>query len=275
MTVFTDKTVLITGASAGIGLALAHEFGRKGARLVLTARRKERLDSLVADLDKAGVKAIAVAVDVTKDGDLETAADAARQAFGSIDVVVANAGFGVVGNIAKLSLDDYRRQFETNVFGVLRTIFATLEDLKKSRGHLVLIGSVNGYISTPATSPYCMSKHAIRALGESIHTDLARFGIRVTTIHPGFVASEIRQVDNSGRLHATNKDPVPSWLVMSAESAARQMVRAVAHGRREVVITGHGKVLVWAQRHVSGFVSMALAMGGKRGRPEPKGGKDN
>src|SRR6185436_16532555 len=130
---FLGQVVLITGASSGIGAALARAFAREGANLVLAARRADRLAALAAEIEREGRRALSVTCDVTRDGDLERAAAAARTAFGGIDVAVANAGFGVVGPVERLTLDDYHRQFETNVFGVLRTIHATLPDLRARR----------------------------------------------------------------------------------------------------------------------------------------------
>jgi len=188
---FSGQGVLITGASSGIGEALAREFARRGAALVLAARRTDRLDRLVAELTAGGARAVAVRCDVTVDGEPERAAAAARERFGRLDVVVANAGFGVVGPFALLTLDDYRRQFETNVFGVLRTLKATLADVRRTRGRIAVIGSVSGHIATPGSSPYAMSKFAVRALAEALGHELARSGVSVTLVSPGYVASEI------------------------------------------------------------------------------------
>lgn len=271
MTSFTGQVILITGASSGIGAALAREFARAGADLVLAARRIDRLEHVRADVEREGRRAVIVACDVTIDGEVEKAADLARQTFGRLDVVVANAGYGVVGPVERLSLDDYRRQFETNVFGVLRTVYATLADLKASRGRLVIIGSVNGYVAPPGTAPYAMSKFAVRAFAESLGHELAPAGVSVVLISPGFVASEIRQVDNHGVRHAEPATGPPRWLLMPAERAARQIVRAVARRRREAVITGHGKFAVFVQRHVPGLVAMVLRRARIRGRGEPAG----
>jgi short-subunit dehydrogenase len=165
-----------------------------------------------------------------------------------LDVVIANAGFGVVGELRNLSLEDYRRQFETNVFGVLRTIYAALPELEKTKGNAVIIGSVSGWAASPGASPYSMSKFALRALANSITPELRQAAVKVTLISPGFVASNIRRVDNQGKLHANAKDAVPAWLAMSTQKAARQILRAVALGKREAIITGHGKILVALER---------------------------
>jgi len=269
MSGFACQVVLITGASSGIGAALAREFARQGAHLVLVARRAERLATLAGDLERDGRRALALTGDVTVDGDLERAVARARATFGRLDVVVANAGFGVVGPVERLTLEDYRRQFETNVFGVLRTVYATLAELKAARGRLVVLGSVAGYVATPGSSPYSMSKFAVRALAEALGHELAPAGVAVTLVSPGYVESEIHLVDNSGRYRPAAKDPVPSWLRMPAAKAARQIVRAVARRRREVVITGHGKIAVFTQRHAPWLVAGAVRAFGIKSRPEP------
>lgn len=265
----SGQVVFITGASSGIGAALAREFARRGADLVLAARRTDRLERLVQELQGGGRRAISVACDVTKDGDVERAVAAARSAFGRIDVVVANAGFGVVGPVERLTLDDYRRQFETNVFGVLRTVWAVLAEVKQTRGRVAIIGSVAGHIATPGSSPYAMSKFAVRALAEALGHELARDGVSVTLISPGFVESEIRRVDNQGAVSDRAADPVPSWLVMSAARAARQIVNAIARRRREAVITGHGRAFVFLHRHAPWLTSAVIRAFGVKSRGEP------
>jgi short-subunit dehydrogenase len=266
---FTGHVALITGASSGIGAALAREFARQGADVSLVARRVDRIEALAQEIKQSGRGAIAIRGDVTVSGDLERAAGTTREAFGKIDIVVANAGFGVVGPLSSLTLDDYRRQFETNVFGVLRTLSATLDDLKKTHGRLVIIGSISGHLGTAGASPYVMSKFAVRGLAECLFHELAAEGVSVTLISPGFVESEIRQVDNLGRWHPKAADVVPRWLIMPTERAARQIVRAIARRRREAVITGHGKVTVFLQRHTPRLLAWVIRRFGVKGRPEP------
>jgi short-subunit dehydrogenase len=266
---FADHAVLITGASSGIGAALARELAREGAALVLMGRRRERLERLCAELAATGAKAVAHVGDVTRRADLDAAVALAVARFGRLDMAVANAGFGVVGRFESLAVEDYRRQFETNVFGLLGTAKACLPELEKARGRLVLIGSVAGYIATPNASPYAMSKFAVRALAMALGPELAPRGVTVTLISPGFVASEIRQVDNSGAHHPHARDPLPEWLVMPADVAARKIVAAAYRRRREAIITAHGKVFVWLQRFAPWAVRLAMRRGVK-GRPEPK-----
>jgi len=272
---FRGKVVLITGASSGIGEELATQLARAGALLTLAARRTQRLEALGKRLEAAGAeRPLVVSCDVTREGDPEGAIAETVRVRGKLDVLFANAGFGVVGSFAQLSLADYRRQFETNVFGVLRTLRAALPEVTKTRGRLVITGSVAGWIATPGSSPYSMSKFALRALANAITPELAPSGVQVTLISPGFVESDIRRVDNEGTVHAEAKDPIPGWLVMSRVKAARQMLRAVARRRREVIITGHGKFFVRLDRFMPWIIRAAarrMAMAGGY-RSEPRSG---
>ena len=238
---------------------------------MLAARRTERLAALAAEIEREGRRALAVSCDVTRDGDLERTVAAARTTFGGLDVAIANAGFGVVGPVERLTLADYHRQFETNVFGVLRTIHATLRDLRARRGRLVIIGSVSGHLATPGSSPYSMSKFAVRSLAEALGHEVARDGVSVTHVSPGFVESEIGQVDNRGVWRAqAPRRPLPASIVMATPTAARKIVGAVARRRREAVITGFGKAAVVLQRHLPWLSAAIIRRFGIKGRREPR-----
>lgn len=246
---FRDKVVLITGASSGIGESLALECATLGAKLALAARRTDLLEALAKKIAQNGAAMpLAIECDVTRDGDCErTVAETVRQ-FGKLDVAIANAGFGVVGEFRKLTIADYRRQLETNLFGVLRTLYAALPEVEKARGNLAIIGSVAGWGSTPSVSPYSMSKFALRALADAITPELAPLGVKVTLISPGFIVSNIRRVDNHGVFHPGAKDNVPAWIQVSTERAARETLSAIARGRREKVISAHGRLAVTLTR---------------------------
>lgn len=262
------KVALITGASSGIGMELARELARRGVAVAILARRVERLKALEDEIRAAGGRALAIACDVTLDGEVERAVALTRMELGPIDLAVANAGFGVAGRMERLSVDDVRRQFETNVFGVLRTFYSVLEDLKRTRGRLALVGSVSAYVANTGTGAYAMSKFAVRALAETLWLELAPAGVSVTLINPGFVDSDIRRVDNRGHLHPDARDPIPKWLRMPADEAARQIAGALEARRREVIVTGHGKALVFASRHLPGALGQILKRAGAK-RPEP------
>jgi short-subunit dehydrogenase len=264
------QTVLITGASSGIGAALAREFARRGLHVAMLARRLEKLEVLAAELRSSGGQASAHRGDVTVEGDVARVVDELRGSGHAPFIVVANAGFGVVGNARERALEDYRRQFETNVFAVIRTLHEALPALKATRGRFVIMGSVAGYLSSAGSSPYSMSKFAVRALAEALHGDLKSAGVGCTLISPGFVDSDIRRVDNRGGLHADAPDPIPGWLRLRADKAARTMARGILGGRREVVVTFHARVILFFARHFPRFTRFALLRAGARNRPEPR-----
>jgi NAD(P)-dependent dehydrogenase (short-subunit alcohol dehydrogenase family) len=269
---FAGKTALVTGASAGIGRAVALEFARQGANVAVAARRLDLLEKLARDIEGFGRKGLPLRCDVTREDEVRAAVASAAATFGSLDVVVANAGFGVVGLVESLSTDDFRRQFDTNVFGVLHTAKVAIPELEKTRGCLALVGSVSGHVTVPATAAYSMSKHAVRSLAEALYHELRPKGIAVTLISPGFVESDFRRVDNRGVHHPQAHDPYPPWLLMPVERAARIMVRAIACRRREIILTGHGKLAVFLQRHFPWSVSLFFRWSGAQGRREPDPG---
>jgi len=270
---FGNKVVLITGASSGIGEELAWQLSHLGARLTLTARRRELLDALAQRITNSGKSTpLIIPADVTRAEDMPNAVAQSLQTYGKLDIVIANAGFGVVGAFKKLSVDDYRRQFETNVFGLLRTVYAALPAIEQAHGNVVLLGSVAGWAASPGASPYAMSKFAVRALANAITPELALSEVKVTLISPGFVDSNIRRVDNQGKFHQSAKEPIPARFVMATDRAVRQILGAIARGQREAIITGHGKALValsrfapWVLRIASRRI--ATTRGGYRTEP--------
>ena len=260
----TGSVAVVTGASSGIGAALAREYARRGAKVALLARRKEKLEALAAELASSGTEALALGCDVNADDAVQAAIDSAMQRFGRVDVVVANAGVSVAKPIERLKLEDMRRVFETNVFGVVRTAQAALAPLRASRGAFAVIGSVNGYLPVAGVGAYCASKYAARAVAETLRLEWHRHGVSVTHVAPGFVKSEIRLLDGDGRLRENARDPIPSWLVMPTDVAARQIVDAVSARRAELVVTGHGKFAAFVARHAPGVTAAAMRLAGER-----------
>jgi NAD(P)-dependent dehydrogenase (short-subunit alcohol dehydrogenase family) len=226
---FDGQGVLITGASSGIGASLAREFAREGAHTVLVARRVERIEALAAELTTGSQRSVAVAGDVTRDGDLERAVDLARREFGRLDVAVANAGILAGGRIIDLTLDDYRKQLETNTFGALRTVMAALPALQETRGRIVLMGSLLGMVSVPGDTPYCVSKFALNGLSDGLCHELAPFGISVTQVMAGVredrdlqqaTSAAAAEMDRLDRAHSGSKPPGGSCRPPTAASAA-------------------------------------------------------
>ena len=264
-----SRVVIITGASSGIGADLVRVFREKGFRVAALARRLDRLESLVAE---SGTPSIAVACDVSKRESIEAAFAEVRAKFGRIDGVVANAGFGIGGKAANLTTSEYRRQFDTNVFGVLDCFYAAKEELLARSGFFSAVGSVNSYVSLPATSAYCMSKMAVRGFTEALRWEMKPKGVSVTLICPGFVATEIRKLDNAGTLSAEN-DPVPPWLQLSSRKAAEKSARAILAGKKEAIFPIHAKIAVFLNRHFPWmlsplFRSLGRAKSGTRKVPD-------
>lgn len=181
-----DGVFLITGASSGIGQATARHAAEAGHRLVLAARREDRLSALVDELG-GSARAVAIRCDVTSVDDQKAMARAAIDAFGRIDVVFANAGMpGTPGGFAAADPEVWRQMILTNVLGVGLTIQATLPHLKESRGHMVITGSVAGR-RTITGSMYSASKWAVSAIGYGLREEVRGSGVRVTLIEPGMV----------------------------------------------------------------------------------------
>ena len=241
------KVVWITGGGSGIGRALALEFARQGACVAVSGRRVARLEEVVEQVGAA--QAMAVACDVTQVTALEEAAAAVAEAWGGIDVVVANAGFGVGGRIESLTQEEWRRQLDVNVVGLAQTVKVALPYLRQRAGRVVLMGSVAGMIPMPGIGAYHASKYAVRAIGQTLSMELVHEGVSCTTIHPGFVESEIGQVDNQGVFREQWQDKRPTAIMWSAQRAAKACLGAIKARRREFTFTGHGRVLGFAGRH--------------------------
>ncbi len=262
---FDGKVVWITGGGSGIGRSLAIEFAREGADIAVSGRRADRLASIVGEIEALGRRAVAVLCDVTREQDVKRAVDDVVAALGRMDVAIANAGFSVSGRIEKLSADDWRRQLETNVIGAAMTARYALPHLHTAKGRMVLVGSVSAMLPAPGLGAYTASKYAVRAIGQTLAIELTGTGVSCTTVHPGFVESEIAQVDNEGRHDPARKDRRPANLMWTSERAAQAIVGAVHARKREFVFTAHGKAGAFLGRHMPGLMHFALSRGaGKR-----------
>lgn len=258
---FKGQVAWITGGGSGIGEALALAFADEGADVVVSGRRQDKIDAVARAVEARGRRGLAVTCDVTDEATLAEAVTRIVAEFGRLDVAVANAGFSVSGRVLRHTAEDWRRQFDTNVIGAAMTVRHAMPELMKHDGRVVLIASVASMFTYPAGGPYCASKAALRAIGQALSIELQGTGVSCTTIHPGFVESEIAQVDNHGQFDGARPDPRPAKLMWPAAKAATVMVRAIHRRKREFVFTAHGVVATWIGRHLPG-VAFRLASSG-------------
>lgn len=254
----------ITGGGTGIGRALALELAAGGGDVVLSGRRADRLEEVATEVRARGARALVLPCDVTDEAACEAAVRAIAERFGKLDVAFANAGYGASGRIEQLPAEVWRQQLEVNVVGVVNTVRASLPELKKSRGRLVLVSSVMGMMAMPGQGPYSASKFAVRAIGLTLAQELHGTGVSCTTIYPGFVESEIGQVGLDGRFDPGRKDKRPQKIMWTGDKAARVIWRAVMKRKREFVFTGHGKVGAFLGRHLPGLVHFAMTREGTK-----------
>jgi NAD(P)-dependent dehydrogenase (short-subunit alcohol dehydrogenase family) len=255
---FDKQVVWITGGGSGIGRALALAFADEGATVAVSGRREDRLQEVVSELETRGARGLAVRCDVTDEASVAEAVQKVVRTLGGLDVAVANAGFAVAGRVEKLSAADWRRQLDVNVIGTAMTARYAIPHLRERKGRLALVGSVSAMLSAPGLGAYSASKYAVRAIGQALAVELHGSGVTCTTIHPGFIESEIAKVDNQGRYDESRKDGRPKNLLWPAKRAARAMVVAIDKRKREYTFTGHGKVGAFAGRHAPGVVHFGL-----------------
>ena len=234
-----EKVVVVTGASMGIGEAIAARFLREQFRVVLSSRDLGRVEAARQRLGSSE-RTLAVACDVTVRADIETLLAAALERFGRVDVWVNNAGFGLVDSVERMDLAACRRMFDTNLFGVLDCMQVVSPVFRQQRsGGFVNISSMAGFISVPYMSAYGATKHALNCIGSAARLELAPYGVQVNTVCPGFVRTDFGR--NCVRGTDSMRFAGKSFRGITAERAAEAVWRAWRHNRREVVVpwTGH------------------------------------
>ena len=191
MAALAGQVVIVTGASAGIGEQTARRLARAGMKVVIAARRPDRLDALARELDPTGANVLAVAGDITSDADRKKLVAATLEKFGRIDALVNNAGYGTRGPVEMAPVELIRKNYETNVFSLIALTQHVLPGMReRGSGCIVNIGSVAGEIARPLSSIYDSTKHALEALTDGLRGELKPFGVRVTLIRPGFILTE-------------------------------------------------------------------------------------
>ena len=245
-----DKTVLITGGSRGLGLVMAREFARHGSRLALCARDKEELERARIDLENFGGEVMVVRCDVTNKREVNDMVAAVIQHFGSIDVLVNNAGVIQVGPLEVMTEEDFEQAMQAHFWAPLHTIMAVLPSMRQRKsGRIVNISSIGGKVAVPHLVPYSASKFALVGLSKGLHVELMKDGISVTTVCPGLMRTgSPRNAEFKGQHRFeyawfSISDALP-LLTVSAENAARQIVRACKRGQAELVISIPAKIAV-------------------------------
>jgi short-subunit dehydrogenase len=244
-----ERVALITGASSGIGRALALELGRRGARVGLMARREAELLSVAEEVRRAGGEALALPADVRDPEAIKSAAERVREKWGRVDVLVANAGMSTTTAATKLDAAEAGDVISINVLGVVNSVAAVLPDmLQRGSGHLVAISSLSSYRGMPSSGAYSASKAAVSTFFESLRVDLRKSNIDVTVIHPGFIRTPM----TAGR-----KKKLP--FLLEPEDAACRIIRAVERRARTYAFPWQLASLVRVIRHMPGALYDRLA----------------
>ena len=282
------KTALVTGGSRGLGLVLARELAREGARLVISARDAAELERARTDLAGRGADVLAIQCDVTDRTQVDDMVRAARERYGRIDVLINNAGVIQVAPVEEMTLEDYEEAMRTHFWAPLYTTLAVLPEMRQRReGRIVNISSIGGKISLPHLVPYSASKFALVGLSEGLRAELAKDGIAVTTVCPGLMRTgSPRNATFKGRHREeyawfSIADSLPV-VTASAERAARQIIGACKRGDAELVMPLVAAVQVKLHAlfprlsaDVLGLVERALPEPGGIGSERRRGSESN
>lgn len=253
-----EKTIWVTGASSGIGKALAIHLSRRGARLILSARSAERLEECrhaCANPDQH----VVLPLDLTDAASLEKASALALEKYGPIDILVNNGGISQRSLAVETGLAVDRRIMEVNFFGTITLTKLVLPSmLSRQSGHIVVVSSVVGKFGTPFRSSYAASKHALHGFFESLRAELWSLGIRVTMVCPGFVRTNISVNALKGDGSTLGSMDAAQAAGMDPETCAETIVRAVEAERNEIYIGGKEKLGVYLQRFVPGLFARII-----------------
>ncbi|WP_159942373.1 MULTISPECIES: SDR family oxidoreductase [unclassified Nocardiopsis] len=246
------RVALITGGSRGLGLQMAREFGSRGTSVVICARDRDELDRAVADLEARGVRAHGIECDIRDPERVASLVEEAAEVFGRLDFVVNNAGIIQVGPQEVLSEEHFRDAMETMFWAPLRISRAALGPLERTRGSLVTITSIGGYLSVPHLLPYSCAKFAEVALSEGLGGELAERGVRVTTVVPGLM----RTGSHKAAVFSGDPEREYTWFSLgaglplvsvNAPRAASRIVEGAARGRSHVVLTPLARAAIAAR----------------------------
>jgi NAD(P)-dependent dehydrogenase (short-subunit alcohol dehydrogenase family) len=260
------QVVVITGSSRGLGFALAQEFARKGASLVICARNQSDLEAARQALAEQGAPVLAIPCDVRDCEQAQRLIEQATARFGRVDVLVNNAGTILTGPVASQTLQDFEETMATMFWGTVYTTMALLPQMRQRKsGRIVNITSIGGKVSVPHLLSYCSAKFAAVGFSEGLHAELAKDGIRVTTVAPGLMrtGSHINAIFKGRHREEYTWFSLGASLpmtAMSARRAARQIVRAARHGDAEITLGLEAQVLARLAGLFPGLMAEALGV---------------
>jgi NAD(P)-dependent dehydrogenase (short-subunit alcohol dehydrogenase family) len=263
---FHENVTIITGASRGIGRALALLLAEQGAWLALAARTIEQLEQVAAGCRERGGRAVAIQTDVAEPDQCRRLVERTVAEFGRIDTLVNNAGVTQWAYFDQVQdLAPFERVMQVNYFGSLYCTRAALPELKKSRGRIVATCSLAGRAGVPTRSGYAASKHALAGFFNTLRIELAPAGVSVTVIYPDFVATETRRQAFGAVGQPLGESPVQESKVMSAETCAGLIVRAAARRQREQ-LQGRGRFLQYLLPFAPGLIDRMALRAIQKGR---------
>lgn len=250
-----NKVAIVTGASSGIGEATARAFGREGAKVVLAARRVDKLQALAQEINSmnTGAQTLVIQADLSKLEDIQAMIAQTLERFGRIDILVNNAGFGRLDWLENLDpIKDIQAQIDLNVLGVIQTTRQVLPVMMEQRaGSIINMCSMAGLVATPTYTVYAASKHAVHGFSEALRREVKPWGIDVSLIYPGGVVTEFTQ--HAGIKRKTNAR-TPKSMLLTAEQVANAVVKLVKRPRRMLIIPWLWSVTVFMNRFLPGLV---------------------
>jgi len=249
---FQNKTVLITGASSGIGKALTIAMLQAGARVAICARNSKNLQEVKEELMNKNL--LTVQADVSIESDCKYFIDAAVAAFGRIDILINNAGISMRALFNDLDLNILRQSMDINYWGTVYCTKYALPHILATKGSIVGISSIAGYKGLPCRTGYSSSKFAMQGFLESLRIELLDDGVNVMWVSPGFVASNIRNTALSADGSAQRETPLDEANLMSAEECASRMLNAIARRKRTLIMSTQGKLTVWMNKFFPSWV---------------------
>lgn len=248
------KTVIITGASSGIGKALAENFARRGANVVLAARNEAKLLQLRDELKGINPEVLSVKTDVSNEAQCIALIEKTIERFGQLDILVNNAGISMRALFEETDLDVIRQLMDINFWGAVYCTKYALPFLLESRGTVVGVSSIAGYKGLPGRTGYSASKFALQGFLEVLRIENRKKGLHVLIACPGFTASNIRVTSLSGNGNQQGESPRDESSMMSAEEVAAHIVRAISRKKHRLILTSQGKITVMLNKFFPKFM---------------------